>query len=368
MSRFLAVLAILSAVATGAAQAETFPTSAGNVEVTPVVTGLDSPWAVAFLPGGGLLITEIDGRLLLVEGERRRQVAGVPKVREAGQGGLLDVAVDPDFQRSGVIYLSYSEPVGNVSRTAVARARLDRPAARLEDVKVILRQVPERRGGYHFGSRIVPDGRGRLFITLGERGEREMAQDPKTLLGKVVRINTDGTIPPDNPFASGGGRPEIWSIGHRNPQGATLDETGVLWTVEHGARGGDEINRPEPGKNYGWPVISYGTHYSGGKIGVGTAKAGMDQPLWYWDPSIAPSGMVIYSGKLWPQWAGDIFVGSLKFDLVSRLDRDGTAVTAEERLFVGKFTRIRDVREGPEGAIWFLSEGDGVLYRMVPAE
>lgn len=366
MLRVIFAFAVLFA---GTAGAETLRTESGPVEVTPVVTGLDSPWSLAFLPGGALLITEIGGRLLLVEGDRKRAVSGVPEVRESGQGGLLDVVADPGFASNGTIYLSYAEPVGGFSaRTAVARARLNVLSARLDDVQVILRQVPESRGGRHFGSRIVPDGKGHLFITLGERGDRELAQDPDTLLGKVVRIRTDGTIPPGNPYAGGGGRPEIWSIGHRNPQGAALDEAGRLWTVSHGAQGGDEINRPEAGKNYGWPVISYGTHYSGGKIGVGTAKAGMEQPLWYWDPSIAPSGMAIYSGKLWPEWAGDIFVGSLKFDFLARLDRDGNAIRGEEQLFRDRYIRIRDVREGPEGALWFLAQGDGVLYRVTPGD
>ena len=365
----LRVVFALAVLFTGVAQAETYSTRSGAVDITPVVEDLDQPWSVAFLPDGALLITEIDGRLLLIEGDRRREVSGVPEVRESGQGGLLDVVPDPDFAASNVIYLSYSEPVGSFSaRTAVARATLNQLSARLDDVQVILRQDPERRGGRHFGSRIVPDGKGHLFVTLGERGDDRMAQDTDTLLGKVVRINPDGTIPDGNPFAAGGGRPEIWSWGHRNPQGAALDELGRLWTVAHGARGGDEVNRPEAGKNYGWPVISYGTEYSGAKIGEGTHKEGMEQPVWYWDPSIAPSGMAIYSGRLRPEWSGDIFVGSLKFDFISRLDRDGDRITGEEQLFKGEFGRIRDVREGPDGAIWFLSEGDGALYRMVPAE
>ena len=232
---------------------------------------------------------------------------------------------------------------------------------------VILRQTPDRRAGFHYGSRIVPDGKGNLFVTFGDRGDDDQAQDPNGTLGKVIRITTDGSIPAGNPFANGGGRPEIWSIGHRNPQGAALDEAGRLWTVSHGARGGDEINRPEAGKNYGWPVISYGTEYSGAKIGIGTERAGMEQPLWYWDPSIAPSGMMIYSGRLWPAWKGDIFVGALKYALLSRLDRDGDRVTGEERLFPRTYGRIRDVREGPQGGIWFLSESQGTLYRMMPA-
>ena len=213
-----------------------------------------------------------------------------------------------------------------------------------------------------------PDGNGHLWVTLGERGDRDRAQDTDNLLGKVARVTDTGDIPRDNPFKGGHWRPEIWSYGHRNPQGAAMDEQGRLWTVEHGAQGGDEINRPEGGRNYGWPVITYGIDYSGAKIGIGTRAEGMEQPIWYWDPSIAPSGLMIYSGKLWPEWAGDIFTGSLKFDMVVRLDRDGDRITGGENLFQGHFNRIRDVREGPDGAIWFLAQGDGTLYRMTPAD
>jgi len=365
MFRFILLLTL----AATPALAGTFETSAGRVTVEPVVSDLETPWSVAFLPGGGLLITERDGYLLMIEGDRRRTVAGVPEVRARGQGGLFDVVLDPGFAENGVIYLSYAEPIGALSaRTAVARAVLDTGAARLEGLEVILRQEPDRRGGIHFGGRIVPDGAGHLYVTLGERGDRENAQAPDMLLGKVVRINDTGGAPGDNPFTGTTARPEIWSLGHRNPQGAALDSTGRLWTVSHGAKGGDEVNRPEAGKNYGWPVISYGSHYMGGKIGIGTEGPGMEQPVWYWDPSIAPSGMMIYSGRLWPEWAGDIFVGSLKFDLISRLDRQGDTIAGEEHLLKDEFIRIRDIREGPDGAIWFLAEGDGVLYRMTPAE
>ena len=365
MTRLIVAFALLLA---GAAQAETFDTSAGKVEVQPVVQDLDGPWSVAFLPGGALLITEVGGDLVLIEGDRRRQISGVPKVRASGQGGLLDVVADPNFATNKTVYLSYSEPVGvRSARTAVARAKLNILSARLDNLTVLFRQSPESGGGRHFGSRIVPDGNGNLFVTLGDRGSRDDVQDPNNHFGKVIRIRTDGSVPPDNPFVNGGALPEIWSIGHRNPQGAALDESGQLWTVSHGARGGDEINRPQPGLNYGWPVISYGVHYSGGQIGEGTSKPGMEQPVWYWDPSIAPSGMAIYSGKLWPEWRGSIFVGALKFSLVSRLSRDGTRITGEEQLFKGRFGRIRDVREGPDGALWVLSQSRGVLYRVTPA-
>ncbi|MEM9139100.1 MAG: PQQ-dependent sugar dehydrogenase [Pseudomonadota bacterium] len=362
--------AVLGLAIAAPVSAETHSTSAGPVEITPVVRDLETPWAVAFLPDGRFLITERDGALLLVEadGRSRRSIAGVPEVRASGQGGLLDVALDPDFSENRRLYLSFSDPVGVLSaRTAVASARLSDHAGRLEDVRIVFRQDPDKRGGRHFGSRIVPDGKGNLFITTGDRGDDEMAQTT-THIGKVIRIRADGAVPEDNPFRGTSMPPEVWSLGHRNPQGAALDENGRLWTVSHGARGGDEINRPEAGKNYGWPVISYGRQYMGGKIGIGTEAPGMEQPVFYWDPSIAPSGMMIYSGKLWPDWAGDIFVGSLKMDFLSRLDRDGDGIGPEERLLQDAYLRIRDVREGPNGAIWFLAEGDGALYRMTPLQ
>ena len=358
---------ILAASLSTSAIAETLTTSVGSVTVTPVIEGLEQPWAVAFLPEGGFLITERDGMLLRFDasGAGRTVIAGTPDVRASGQGGLLDVVLDPAFAENRTLYLSFAEPVGTISaRTAVARAVLPEAAATLEDVTVLFRQDPALRGGRHFGSRIVPDGKGHLWITTGDRGDADEAQNIASHIGKIIRIRTDGTVPPDN---ARGVLPEVWSIGHRNPQGAAMDEQGRLWTVSHGARGGDEINRPDVGKNYGWPVISYGTHYSGGKIGDGTASEGMEQPVFYWDPSIAPSGMTIYSGKLWPEWTGDIFVGSLKFDYLSRLNRDGDRITDEERLFPDRFVRIRDVREGPNGALWFLAVGDGALVRMTPA-
>lgn len=369
MLRILIALALLLPTMV---RAEVLQTSAGPVEVTKMVDGLDTPWSVAFLPDGGMLITERDGQLLIIDAAtgQKTTVGNVPEVRASGQGGLLDVVLDPRFQENKTIYLSYSEPVGVFSaRTAVARATL--VGRTLEKVSVILRQSPDGRGGRHFGSRIVPDGQGGIYVTLGDRADADEAQNPATSLGKIVRLDLTQSASSTPAFVE---KPdaavptEMWSIGHRNPQGAALDEQGRLWTVSHGARGGDEINRPEKGKNYGWPVISYGTTYGGTKIGEGTAKQGMEQPVFYWDPSIAPSGMMIYSGKLWPEWKGDIFVGSLKYDFLSRLDRDGDAIATEERLFQDRFIRIRDVREGPDGAIWFLVEGDDALYRMTPAQ
>ncbi|MEC9346968.1 MAG: PQQ-dependent sugar dehydrogenase [Pseudomonadota bacterium] len=367
--RLIAVLGlgILAACTTVDLHARQFSTSAGPVEVEQVAGDLDTPWAVAFLPDGGLLVTERDGRLWHFDAAMARNpVAGVPDVYVQGQGGLLDVVAARDFTASRTIFLTYAGVYPGGGATTLASARLSADGSRLEELRVLFRQDRATGAGHHFGSRVVEAPDGSLYLTIGDRGDADRAQDPQTHNGKVVRVNRDGSVPADNPFASGGGRPDIWSIGHRNPQGATLDEAGRLWTVEHGARGGDEINRPQAGHNHGWPVISYGTHYSGMPIGEGTAKSGMEQPVWYWDPSIAPSGMAILSGRLFPAWTGDILVGSLKYDYVSRLDRDGDRVSGEERLFPDAFERIRDVREGPDGAIWFLSEGDGALYRVTP--
>jgi glucose/arabinose dehydrogenase len=345
-------------------------TSAGPVRVARVAGSFAHPWALAFLPSGAMLVTERGGKLWWLNADGGRvEVAGIPAVKAAGQGGLLDVVAARDFAESREIFLTYSEPVEGKSRTAVAVARLADDGKNLENLRVIFRQSPAVDSEHHYGSRVVEAPDGALWITLGERGLSTQAQNLMAHLGKVVRIARDGSVPPGNPFAGGIGQPEIWSYGHRNVQGAALDPaTGALWTVEHGAKGGDEINRPEAGKNYGWPVISYGTTYAGTEIGAGTHREGMEQPVFYWDPSIAPSGMLIYSGKLWPDWTRDIFVGALKFKLISRLGRDGDAVTGEERLFEGVYGRIRDVREGPDGAIWFLTDEDeGALYRVSPA-
>jgi glucose/arabinose dehydrogenase len=318
-----------------------------------------------------MLVTERGGTLWRLDAQgARNPVAGVPPVKAVSQGGLMDVVAARDFSESREIFLTYAAPIGEMSRTAMAIARLAEDGQTLEDLRVIFQQQPAVNVDVHYGARVVEAPDRTLWIALGERGLREVSQSPANTIGKIVRIKRDGTAPPDNPFARGIELDVIWSIGHRNPQGAALDpETGALWTVEHGAKGGDELNKPEAGKNYGWPVISYGTHYSGGQIGEGTHKEGMEQPVHYWDPSIAPSGLMIYSGKLWPQWKGDVFVGALKFELISRLERDGDKVTGEEPLFIEEYGRIRDVREGPDGAIWFLTDEDeGALYRVSPAK
>ncbi|MFG1221077.1 PQQ-dependent sugar dehydrogenase [Xanthobacter sp. DSM 14517] len=365
------ILLILIAAATYAfAQPVGARLGGEQVRVVPFASGLDTPWSIAFLPDGRLLVTERDGRLRPVDatGKVGAPISGVPQVAARGQGGLLDVAVDPRFAQNRLIYLSYAEPRPEGAATAVARGKLSDDLTRLTDVDVIFRQQPAVSGGNHFGSRLVFAPDGMLFVTLGDRfNYMDKAQDLTTTLGKVVRILPDGAIPPDNPFVEkDGARAEVWSYGHRNVQAAVIEPgTGGLWTVEHGPRGGDEVNRPEAGKNYGWPVIGYGRHYSGAKIGVGTAKEGMEQPLFYWDPSIAPSGAAFYSGDALPGWRGQLFVGALAGQaLVMVKVRDG-AVIGEERLPMGK--RIRDVRMGPDGALWLVAESTGEILRVVPA-
>ncbi|MGR3985161.1 MAG: PQQ-dependent sugar dehydrogenase [Gammaproteobacteria bacterium] len=342
------------------------PTPLETVRIDSVLTGLDTPWALAFLPDGGFLVSERGGRLLLHRGGRTRALGGVPEVRARGQGGLLDVVVARDFRQTREVFLSFAKPrQWGGGGTALARARLAADGNSLEEVRVIFEMQNGGRSGQHFGSRIVEAAGGNLFLTIGDRGKPGKAQSLTHHHGKVVRIARDGSIPPGNPFPAPPALPEIWSLGHRNPQGAALDLAGGLLAAEHGARGGDEINRIRAGANYGWPVIAYGRHYSGGKIGEGSAKPGMEQPLHYWDPSIAPSGMLVYSGKRWPQWRGDVFVGSLKFDYIARLDPDDGWREAGQ-IASPETARVRDVREAADGSIWFLSEDNGAVYRITP--
>lgn len=361
MQHILAVI-IAMAVATSAL-AGSWGTSAGPVKVAPVVTGLDTPWGLDFLPDGSGLVTERDGKLLRIVGGKASAISGVPKVFARGQGGLLDVMIPRDFASSREVFLSFARRKGSAAGTAVASGRLSADGTRLTNVSTIFEATRSGLGGRHFGSRIVEGRDGTLFITVGDRGDRPSAQDLASHNGTIIRINRNGSVPGDNPFVGrAGARPEIWSYGHRNPQGAALDGRGRLWAVEHGAQGGDEVNKIRKGANYGWPVISYGRHYSGAKIGEGTAKQGIEQPAHYWDPSIAPSGLMIYSGKLWPQWRGDLFVGSLKFDYISRLD--GGSVHEAEKLKGDETERVRDIAEAPDGSIWFISEGQGAIYRV----
>jgi aldose sugar dehydrogenase len=343
----------------------------GGVRVETLARGLEHPWGLAMLPDGRILVTERPGRLRIVarDGRVSPPLSGVPTVFAQGQGGLLDVALDPAFARNRIIYLSYAEPgVGGTAGTAVARARLN--DAGLDSVRVIYQQQPKVTGGNHFGSRIVFRGDGTMFITQGERfNYREQAQDLNSLLGKVVRINPDGTVPKDNPFVGrGDARPEIWSYGHRNMQGAAIEPaTGRFWTIEHGAAGGDELNHPEAGKNYGWPVITYGIDYNGRRIGIGAVKEGMEQPVFYWDPVIAPSGMTFYTGNAFPGWKGDMFVGSMNPGCLVRLVIKNGQVALEERYLGDLHERIRDVQEGADGLLYLITDNsNGRVLRVLP--
>lgn len=349
------------------------PTTPSKVKVETIAEGLANPWGLQFLPDGRALITEKPGTLRIVgkDGSKSDAIAGPPKVVDIDQGGLLDVRLAPDFATSGTIYLSYAEARdGNKNGTSVASAKLvlDGKGGKLDDVKVIFRQEPAYASGYHFGSRIVIANDGTLFVTLGERNFlRAEAQNPANHIGKVVHINADGSPAANNPKQPGWA-PEVWSIGHRNLQGAALDPaTGELWTVEHGAKGGDELNTPKAGKNYGWPVITYGVDYSGAKIGEGKAKDGMEQAVYYWVPSIATSGLTFYTGDLFPEWKGNLFVGGLKATQLQRLVLKDGAVVAAEVLLKDEGDRIRDVRQGPDGALWVLTDDqDGKLLRLSP--
>ena len=357
------------------AETKQFPSAQGTINVEDL-TQFRHPWGMDFLTSSQMLISERGGRLWIydIETDQKKIVDNAPQVQAGGQGGLLDVALHPDFANNGWVYFTLARSLDGGSGTAVVRAKLsgqDEGEPKLTDQQDLF-QVKPTRGTYHFGSRLAFAPNGKLFITFGDHGERPRAQDVTNASGSVVRLNDDGSIPTDNPSFSDGNikaREGLWSIGHRNQQGADIHpETGELWTVEHGARGGDEINRPEAGKNYGWPIISYGRHYSGGKIGEGTKKDGMEQPIYYWDPSIAPSGLAFYSGNLFPDWKNNLFVGALKDQKLVRLVLDGDSVRDEEILLEGAYGRIRDVRSGPNGALWLLTDSPrGKLLRITPA-
>ena len=364
--------------------------AAQSVRPEIAASGLQNPWAVAFLPDGRFLVTERPGRLRVVEptGKVNPPIEGLPDIASGGQGGLLDVLLDADFASNRALYFCFSEPVsaangaGTGNSTALARATLSNDLTRLDQVKVIFSQKPKVTSNLHFGCRIVEsrapglNGKadGKLFLMLGERYSR-MA-DAQTLTnhhGKIIRINKDGSVPTDNPFVNrAGALPEIWSYGHRNPQGATLAPDGTLWMHEHGPQGGDEINLPKPGANYGWPVITYGENYGGGKIGEGlTEKVGLEQPLHYWTPSIAPSGMAFLTSERYGKaWQGNLFVGSLKFAYLNRIELTapyGGKVLRESKLISEVGERIRDVRQGPDGLLYLLTDSNnGKLIRLVP--
>ncbi len=362
--------------------AQVFPSSAGNLVVETVARGLDHPWAIAFLPDGRMLVTERPGRMRIVtkDGRLSPALAGVPSVFASGQGGLLDVALDRGYGANQTIYFCYAEPAGGGARTALARARLlldegtpdSAPRIRLDDVKVIFRQEGPLSSGGHFGCRIAQTPDNNLFLTMGDHfTTRDQAQNLGNHLGKLIRIRPDGSVPPDNPFVGrAGAKPEIWSYGHRNAQGLALHPaTGKPWEHEHGPRGGDEVNIIEKGRNYGWPVIGFGIDYNGAKIHEGTRKDGMEQPVWYWVPSIAPSGMAFYSDDLFPAWRGNLFAGALAGQILVRLELDGDKVVKEERLLHDLRERIRDVRAGPDGALWLATDSaSGRILRVAPAK
>lgn len=364
----------------GAGQQPAFPgqtrapgvhTEAGLAH-TVVASGLEHPWALALLPDGRWLVTERPGRLRIVtaEGAVGEPIAGLPGVDARGQGGLLDIAVGPTFARDRLIYWSFAEPREGGNATSVARGRLSDDGVRVENAQVIFRALPAYDGGAHFGSRLAFDGAGHLFITLGERSDtpmRPQAQDLGSHMGKTIRINLDGSVPSDNPFVGReGARPEIWSLGHRNVQGVAVAPDGAVWTIEHGTRGGDELNLDRSGLNYGWPIIAYGIEYRGGPINEGiTAREGLEQPVYYWDPVIAPGGMTVYDGAMFPGWRGDLLVASLKEKHIARLVLDGDRVVGEERLMTDIGERVRDVAVGPDGAVWAVTdEQNGKLVRL----
>lgn len=368
-----------AAPAMAQAHASTTPPPEARWRTEVAARGLAHPWGVAFLPQGRFIVTERGGTLRVVQpdGKLSDPLAGVPAVVATGQGGLLDVITDRDFERNRTVYLCYTEPASAVAGasaadrgngTALARATLSDDLRVLQDVRVIFRQQPKVGGGLHFGCRIVEAPDQTLYLSLGDRGTRmDDAQNLSTHIGKVVRITKDGKAPADNPFVGrSGALPEIWSFGHRNQQGATLGPDGALWTHEHGPQGGDEINRPQAGRNHGWPVITYGERYGGGPVGEGiTAKAGLEQPLLYWRPSIAPSGMAFITSERYPGARGHLLVGSLRYGEVRRIELAGTRVVAEQRVRIG--SRVRDVKQGPDGWIYLLTDKpDGELLRLMP--
>ncbi|MDM8349400.1 PQQ-dependent sugar dehydrogenase [Pseudomonas sp. sp1636] len=356
-----------------AAQTREFPSEQGTLQVKQLVAGLEHPWSMAFLPDRhGLLVSERPGRLRLIslQGELSEPLAGVPAVYARGQGGLLDVALSPDFARDRLVYLSYAEAGdGEYAGTAVGRGRLSPDQRKLQGFEVIFRQLPKLSSGLHFGSRLVFDRDGYLFIALGENNQRSTAQDLDKLQGKVVRLHPDGKVPHDNPFVGQpGARAEIWSYGHRNQQGAALNPwTGQLWTHEHGPRGGDEINIPQAGKNYGWPLATHGLNYSFLPIPEARGKtvAGTEPPHYVWGKSPAISGMAFYDGERFPAWRGNLFIGALAGQALIRLELRGDRVVHEERLLEQLGARIRDVRQGPDGYLYVLTDaGNGQLLRL----
>ncbi|MBR1144777.1 PQQ-dependent sugar dehydrogenase [Bradyrhizobium sp. AUGA SZCCT0431] len=361
-------------IATGTRGEETeFPSSAGSLEVRTFARGLVNPWSLAFLPDGRMLVTERPGRIRIVsaEGQLSPPLKGVPDVWASGQGGMLDVAIDKSYAQNKTIYFCFAERTSGGGRTAIARAKLNDGGGRLDETKIIFRQEGPLSSGYHYGCRIAQADDGNLFVTLGDHSShRDQAQELGNHLGKVIRIAPDGSAAAGNPFIGrADAKPEIWSYGHRNGQGLAINPaSGDVWEIEHGPRGGDELNIIGKAKNYGWPVIGFGLEYSGAKIHKSTAKDGMEQPVKYWVPSISPSGMLFYTGKLFPKWSGSLFVGALSGSMLVRLSLNGNGVAGEERLLQNLHERIRDVRQGPDGALWLLTDSsNGRILRVAPS-
>lgn len=359
---FPIVATLALAGAPSAVLADQIASSLGPLEVTAMATGLDEPWGLAFLPDASFVVTERDGRLTMFppSGGAGQRIGGLPEVAAIGQGGLLDVMIPRDFAQSREVWLSFAQPLGGKAATAVGKGRLSTDGALLDGFTVLYASEPGA-GGRHFGSRLVEAPDGTIFLTIGDRGtgpDGTQAQDPARAEGKVIHLNRDGSAATRLSGWSDG----VHSRGHRNPQGAALDGQGRLWVVDHGAQGGDEVNLILPGANYGWPIITFGIDYDGSRIGQGTEAEGKAPPLHVWDPSIAPSGLMILDGAMFPEWRGDLFTGSLKFDYLARLDpEDGFA---EERIEGTQTGRVRDVREAPDGSIWFLSVGEGAVFRL----
>jgi glucose/arabinose dehydrogenase len=368
----LATMFLLCAVWPSSAWSQVFASELQRFRLTILTAGLEHPWGLAFLPDGRMLVSERPGRLRLVDASGRldpEAVGGLPPVAAVGQGGLLDVVLHPRYRDNGWIYLSYVGAGSGGYSTEVLRARLQ--GKTLSDVQVLFRMRPRSGGGRHFGSRLVFDRQGFLFITLGDRGDQQRAQHLDDHAGSVIRLHDDGRIPADNPFVGqAGALPEKFTVGNRNIQGAALHpQTGALWTHEHGPQGGDEMNVIAAGANYGWPVITFGRNYgTGTSIGEGTAKPGMAQPVHQWTPSIAPSGMAFYTGDRFPAWRGDLFVGALRDQMLLRLTLEGSRVVHQEQLLKAAIGRIRDVRNGPDGFLYLLTDSPrGVIARLEPA-
>ena len=369
----LALIAVVGTASQAANAADVYETKHGKIKVETVADGLTSPWGIDFLPDGRMIVTEKPGYLRIVgkDGSKSEPLPGTPRVGYVGQGGLLDVMLHPEFAQNRLVFLTYSErsPDGRLY-TAMMRGKLRADDSRLDETKVLFRQTPKVGGGRHFGSRVLTAPDGTLFVTLGDLGNRDLSQDLNGHVGKVVRLTVDGEIPKDNPFVGkSNARPEIWSYGHRNIQGADIHpRTGKLWTIEHGPRGGDEINIPAAGANHGWPLVTHGIEYSGGQIGDGKKfMDGVVPPVTTWSPVIAPGGMTFYDADMFPAWKGNLLIGGLRAGAIVRLELDGEKVVGEERLLRRLGNRIRDVAVGPDGAVYALDESDGRILRITPA-